>query len=157
MKGKQDSEPASSRHAVRRSRLWVPLFMMVGISLLSGSAGVQMGPLSFTGIDKLGHLVVFGLLGIAWARCLSASAWSRRRRLLAATLLTTGFGLLDELHQFTNPQRYFEWADLAADFAGALFATAAYLWIGPLQALLEVNFKGAGRLMSDLKRANSVE
>ncbi len=78
-------------------------------------------------------------------------------RLLAATLLATLFGLLDEIHQFTNPERYFEWADLAADFLGALLASAAYLWIGPLQALLEVNFKGAGRLMFMRKGANSGE
>jgi VanZ family protein len=131
--------------------------MMVGISLLSGSAGVQMGPLSFAGIDKLGHLVVFGLLGIAWARCLLSAAWSRPRRLVTAVLLTTLFGLADEVHQYTNPQRYFEWADLTADFVGALLATGAYLWIQPLQALLELNFKAAGRLMFIRKGANSGE
>jgi hypothetical protein len=157
MRVNHSKEPVGHRQSVLKSRLWVPLFMMVGISLLSGSAGVQMGPLSFTGIDKLGHLVVFGLLGIAWARCLPAAAWTRPRRLLAATLLATLFGLLDEIHQFTNPERYFEWADLAADFLGALLASGAYLWIGPLQALLEVNFKGAGRLMFMRKGANSGE
>lgn len=129
--------------------------MMVGISLLSGSAGVPTGPLTFVGIDKVGHLVVFGLLGIAWARCLPSPAWTLCRRLLVATFLTTGFGLLDEIHQYTNPDRFFEWGDLAADFAGALLATAAYLWIRPLQALLEVNFKGAVRLMSRRNPANS--
>lgn len=114
-----------------------------------------MGSLSFVGIDKLGHLVVFGLLGIAWARCLRPPVWTFPRRLLAATLLTTSFGLLDELHQFTNPERSFEWTDLAADFLGALLASAAYLRIRPLQAFLEVNFKDLGRLMSHRKGASS--
>jgi VanZ family protein len=143
------------RSRVWKSRLWVPVFMMLGISLLSGTAGVQMGSLSFTGVDKVGHLVVFGLLGIAWARCLPSPSWTRHRRLLLATVLTTGFGLLDEIHQYTNPERYFEWGDLAADFAGAFLATTAYLWIGPLRAFLEVDFKGVGRLMFPRKRANS--
>ena len=130
--------------------------MMLGISFLSGSAGVQMGPLSFVGVDKLGHLVVFGLLGVAWVRCFPPTA-GHFRRLILATALTAGFGLLDELHQYTNPERLFEWGDLAADFLGGLLATAAYLHIPALQALLEVKFKPFGRLKSDANRPNSIQ
>lgn len=135
-------------------RLWVPVFMMAGITLLSGSAGVQMGRLSFTGVDKLGHLVVFGLLGIAWVRCLGPAAGATPVRLMTAVLLATVFGLLDELHQFHNPERYFEWGDLLADFAGSFLATAAYLYIRPLQALLETNFRQGERLRRHRSGAN---
>lgn len=111
--------------------------MMAGITLLSGSAGVQTGPIGFAGMDKLGHLVVFGLLAIAWVRCLEGEAMTPRVRFWSAVLLTAGFGLADEWHQYHNPQRTFEWADLAADCLGAVLAAAAYLNLGRLRALLE--------------------
>ena len=140
---KFDAQRLRSRYVLRR--LWVPAFMMTGISLLSGTAGPQVGSWSFVGIDKVGHFVVFGLIGIAWCRSLQADApaW---RRLLLATGLTTCFGLLDELHQFHNPERFFEWADLLADAGGALFSGAAYLYIKPLQSLLELEFRQCLRL-----------
>jgi VanZ family protein len=127
-------------------RLWVPVFMMAGISVLSGSAGVQMGSLSFVGIDKLGHLVVFGLLGVAWARCWPVPDSRRLAVLLAAVLLTSGFGLLDELHQYRNPERTFEWADWLADTVGAVSGAALYLYCRPLQALSEIKLRDVSRL-----------
>ena len=147
-------EPRRNRPRLQLQRLWVPLFMMVGISILSGTAGVQMGSWSFVGIDKLGHLVVFGLLGISWARVPETGHGSRMGILAAAVLLTTGFGLVDELHRYQNPLRYFEWADLAADFAGALVAAALYLGNPRLRGLLERKIGHALRLPSGNKRAN---
>lgn len=135
-------------------RLWVPIFMMAGISILSGSAGIQTHGWSFVGMDKLGHLVVFGLLGVAWARCLSMEASSAAYRILFATGLSTVFGYADELHQFHNPARTFEWADLAADFLGALSGSVLYVGSGGLRALLESRIKDLLRLPSRKKPSN---
>lgn len=157
MRSSTNQNPGKRERFLRKGRLWVPLFMMAGISLLSGSAGVQLGSWSFVGMDKLGHLVIFGLLGIAWARCLPLGAEHRLGTLLVATGLTAFFGLLDELHQYTNPLRYFEWADLVADFAGALLAATAYLYLAPLQALLEVKIRRPARLNSPVGRATFPE
>lgn len=121
-----------------KSRLWVPVFMMVGISLLSGTAGPQVGSLSFTGMDKVGHLVVFALLGIAWARCLRLEHFTKATSWLLAVGLSTAFGLMDELHQYTNPVRLFEWGDLFADFLGACLGAALYLRVKRLRELLEM-------------------
>lgn len=125
-----------SGHLIRR-RLWVPLFMMGGISLLSGTAGPQVGSLSFTGMDKVGHVVVFALLGMAWARCLRPAKAARGFSWLLSVALSTGFGLLDELHQYTNPLRLFEWGDLLADFLGACIGAALYLRVEWLRRFLE--------------------
>lgn len=137
------------------ARIWVPLFMMAGISVLSGSAGVQTGGWSFAGIDKLAHFFVFGLLGISWARVFPPARHRPPQRLLYAAGLAALFGLLDELHQFHNPLRTFEWGDLAADLAGALAWAAAYLHIRPLQALLELEFRYPARLLSLWRTPNS--
>ncbi|MGC9449881.1 MAG: VanZ family protein [Oceanipulchritudo sp.] len=136
-------------------RLWVPVFMMAGISVLSGSAGVQTGGWSFTGMDKLAHFIVFGLLGIAWARTgLLRDAGPRKRWLLAAGL-TFLFGLLDEWHQYTNPLRTFEWGDLMADTAGALVFTFLYLRTPRVRSLLEREFRCHPRLPSPREEAES--
>jgi hypothetical protein len=128
---------------------------MTAISLFSGSAGVQLGDWSFVGIDKLGHLAVFGLLGIAWTRALQPLRKPANGTWLLAVCLTGGFGLLDELHQYTNPLRYFEWADLLADIAGAALAAGLYLKAGPFRRLLEVDLRAVLRLRSADKLTNS--
>jgi hypothetical protein len=120
--------------------------MMAGISLLSGSPGVQTGGWGFPGIDKLAHFVVFGLLGIAWARSFSAASFSPLQRLLLAGLLGSLFGLADEAHQLLNPGRTFEWGDWLADTAGAFVLAAFYLYWRQGQMLCELEFRDLRRL-----------
>ncbi len=122
---------------VRLKRLWAPVFIMVGISILSGSAGIQTKGWFFVGMDKVAHLLVFGMLGIAWIRCFNDQSVSRGTRLVYAILFTTAFGMIDELHQYHNPLRTFEWADLLADFTGSVLASGIYLSFAPIRGLLE--------------------
>ncbi len=135
-------------------RLWVPVFMMAGIGVLSGSPGVQTGDWSFIGMDKVGHFVVFGLLAIAWARVFPRHSWSAGRVVLLATAAAAGFGALDELVQAFNPHRTFEWQDWVADAAGALAGAAAYVWLRPVQAFLELEFRHIRRLRLPRPRTN---
>lgn len=128
------------------NRLWAPAAIMATIVVLSGSAGVQTGGWTFTGIDKLGHLVVFGLLGIALARSFKHPGHHRLPVFLVTVSIATGFGLLDEFHQNFNPLRTFEWADLLADFAGSLLASGLYIAWPPLRKLLEFEISGLLRL-----------
>jgi VanZ family protein len=109
---------------------------MAGVALLSGSPGVQAPGISFTGVDKVGHIVVYGLLAVAWVR------WLRLRRPAAgaglwAIFLTLAFGGIDESIQATNPHRFFEWADLLADGVGAVAGTYFYSRSRVLRTLLE--------------------
>lgn len=128
--------------------LWAPFFIMIGISILSGSAGIQTGGWSFTGMDKVGHLVVFGMLGVAWIRCLDEHVMVQSRRWAVAVVLTVLFGLGDELHQYQNPLRTFEWADLLADLVGAMLATFLYLRYEWIQKILEFKIGESLRLRS---------
>jgi uncharacterized protein YfiM (DUF2279 family) len=135
--------------------LWSPLAMMVTISLFSGTAGVQLHGWSFIGIDKLGHFVIFGLLGVAWARGFRSAGFKMWQVFVFSVGLTTLFGFLDELHQYTNPLRSFEWADLMADFVGAATGTALYNGVRWVRLLLELEFKDLARLRSSNKITNS--
>ncbi|MEX0331341.1 MAG: VanZ family protein [Puniceicoccaceae bacterium] len=128
--------------------LWGPVSLMLAISLFSGTPGVQLGQWSFIGIDKLGHLLVFGLLGVAWLRVLNNYVSNKGWALFLAVALTTAFGALDELHQYLNPDRYFEWADLLADFSGALLAGTLYWRWSLFQSVLEVKIRQPSVLRS---------
>ncbi|MEX0325252.1 MAG: VanZ family protein [Puniceicoccaceae bacterium] len=142
----QSGNERLSRFSIRR--LWGPVSLMVVISLFSGTPGVQLGEWSFIGIDKLGHLLVFGLLGVAWLRVLMAQAGTHFQALVLAVALTTAFGAFDELHQYLNPDRYFEWADLLADFSGALLAGTLYWRWSLFRSVLEVKIRPPAILRS---------
>ncbi|MGE9293039.1 MAG: VanZ family protein, partial [Puniceicoccales bacterium] len=125
--------PRSPRH--HRARWLFPVGLALGISLLSGGTvppGVVPGIFQ---IDKLIHVLVFGLLATAVYRALDP-AMPPARRALWAIGLTIAFGLSDELHQGTNPNRTMDFADLLADIAGAIVATLVYQRWGLYRRLL---------------------
>lgn len=86
--------------------------------------------------DKLGHLLLFGLLGTALVRI---EALERRGRAgsLAVVAAVCLFGLLDEGRQALAPQRSAELLDWVADVVGAALAVAAYRRIPRYRRLLE--------------------
>ena len=87
-------------------------------------------------IDKLAHLLLYGLLATLWFRALKREGRSRRRLALAFGL-TIGFGMVDEVIQSFNAYRYFSLADWVADAVGALVALACYIAWPAYRRLLE--------------------
>ena len=78
--------------------------------------------------DKAVHLVLYDSLQASLLRGLSGAATAAPLgRHLLAFLMTTGFGLLDELHQLPIPSRDFDWADLLFDALGAALASGLLL------------------------------
>lgn len=131
--------------------------MMTGLLILAFSPGVRTGGVSFPGMDKVAHLLVYGLLGIAWVRTLHPDRFSRVHRFAVAVTLAAGFGLIDEGIQLGTPGRLFEWLDLLADVLGASLFSLAYLASPPLQSLFELNFNRFIRLRSRSESSNSPE
>ena len=78
--------------------------------------------------DKGVHLIEYGLLGLLNAHAVRGSFPRLRPRnaWLAAALLTTCFGYLDELHPAFVPGRDASVFDLMADMAGACLGVAVY-------------------------------
>lgn len=127
---------------VHWQRLGWPVALMVTVTWISGTPGPQLGPMSFVGMDKVAHFCVFGAIATGIARAFLR--WGQLDAWVMGVLLTTLFGLGDELHQLRNPERYFEWNDLLADFLGAVVIGGLYAGTPRLRSFMETNV-GWGR------------
>lgn len=112
-----------------RSYLW-PVLLASAIFAASGSSQLATPDLGFKfSKDKIGHFLVFGLLATSLLRtpALKAGRWPQ---LLAAVLITSGFGAFDEFRQSFTPGRSVEFADWLADTLGAVVAVSVYAkWV----------------------------
>lgn len=110
-----------------RAVLW-PLVLMVVIFLASSQSKVAAPNVG--GIDKFGHFIVYGWLGVLWARV----PWVTRLKPLgvwSAVTVASLYGITDEFHQSFTPGRGVEVADWMADTVGALVAVTIYArWHG---------------------------
>lgn len=132
MQTRKQTEPASPGHF----RTLTPFLLMAILFVMSGGPQPEVPVPVFPHFDKLAHFLVFGLLATTWLRFRPRRAldWKQGVFAAGATIL---FGLADELHQFTNPCRHFEWADWFADSLGALVAVVAYQRWTAYRLLLE--------------------
>ena len=109
--------------------LWAPVVAyMAVIFWLSSMPHPPDPPGALSSLsDKSLHSLVYGGLALLIGRAL-AGGWLRPATFgtcLLAALLTTGYGVTDEVHQHFVPPRQMEALDLAADAAGALIAALA--------------------------------
>ncbi len=122
--GKNLNQPTTSSF---RTIAW-PLLLMTVIFYASSQSKVAAPDVS--GIDKLGHFLVYGWLGILWARI----SWLTRLKPLgawSAVVVASLYGITDEFHQSFTPGRGVEIADWFMDTFGALTAVAIYIrWHG---------------------------
>lgn len=89
---------------------------------------VAPGLFERTGLDKVVHIVMYGVLGWLCARALHrAEGFCAAAAILLAILLTSAYGASDEWHQVYVPGRYPSGADWIADTAGACLAAWFYL------------------------------
>ncbi len=103
----------------------LPLGLATSITLLSGRGVPAVGPPEIPHLDKLIHLLVFGLLATAIYRAFPGGMRDAYR-LLWTIGLTVAFGASDELHQGMTPYRTMDGWDLLADAVGAVLATLVY-------------------------------
>lgn len=93
------------------------------VFMVSGRS--QVAAPNITGIDKVAHFFVFGLLGTLVARVPVVANW----RWLGpwwAVVLVSCYGITDEFHQSFTPGRSVELADWLGDTAGAALAVFVY-------------------------------
>jgi VanZ family protein len=93
----------------------------------SSSASFESLP-AFAFSDKIMHLGGYGLLGALVVRALTQESLnlSRRGVILAAIVLSTLFGVSDEIHQGFVAERCADIFDAVADFLGSSLGVIVY-------------------------------
>lgn len=120
-------------------RLIWPTLLVTTIVAASGSEIANVAsPLTTGGLDKIAHLLLFGLLATHLCRYPDRpeTRLSRGQGIFAICVVFF-FGVSDELHQAMNPFRTFELADLAADLVGATVAVILYQKVAWYRRMLE--------------------
>lgn len=111
--------------------------VMGTIFFLSHQSGDTLDLPSFTGSDKIAHMLAYGTLA-------STVIWSFGRKgldnpgrtVVLTVLLCVLYGISDEYHQSFIPLRSVSVSDLFADIAGALGVCLFWLWSPSLRRKL---------------------
>jgi VanZ family protein len=126
---------------------WGPVLLWAAlIFVLSSLPGSAYPHTDLPNADKLVHFALYGTLGALCARALLLAQRSAAARIAGqhpsmgiarghrvravagvATLLTTLYGVTDELHQLFVPGRSADWKDAVADAVGGLIGAALVL------------------------------
>ena len=115
--------------AMKQIKRWLPAVLwaatIFGLSAIPGRALPQ---LPVWNADKLAHAAVYGVLGaLCWrgARASFAPGTAPWRVVLIAVLLTSLYGIADEIHQMFVPNRSPDPNDVLADAVGGLLGALA--------------------------------
>jgi len=114
----------------RALRPWIPAVLWAAtIFVLSSFPGSAYPATNLVNADKLVHVALYGLLGALCARGFvhdrGRGLWSA---LALAALVSTLYGISDELHQAFVPGRNSDWRDVVADAVGSLLGAAWITW-----------------------------
>ena len=85
-------------------------------------------------LEKLAHLVEFGILGALLWLSLHASGMAPPRAFLSAVVLALAIAVTDEGIQSRLPDRQASLSDVGADIVGAAIAAWALSWIATRRA-----------------------
>lgn len=117
-----------------------PMLLVMGfIFFLSHQTGDTLHLPSVPGIDKIGHMAIYGLLAVTVLWLLgSAKQVDPTGTALKTVLLCVIYGLSDEWHQSFIPGRMVGCYDLLADLAGSVLVAAIWLRSNVFRARLKV-------------------
>lgn len=123
------SRPEPARPARKHAFLIYVVPALFWLALIFIGGGADFGPpVKDSGfpIDKLEHLVAFGVLTYLFFRALRyvTPGIAQRGLIALSAFLATGAGGVLELYQLGLPHRSAELGDLLADAVGALLAAA---------------------------------
>ncbi len=122
-----------SRYLVLLENPWLPPLYMVLIFGLSSIPGVaQHGEFNIlmhinSTWQNMLHIPLFGGLQLLWLSVFNKYWGQRWQHLLLGFVLTVGYGVLDEFHQYFVAGRYASLSDIFHDAIGALVGIGVFL------------------------------
>ena len=102
-----------------RGTFFISIILIFYLSLIPASELEFFNALSFIG-DKISHGVIFFYIALLGMFC----NFKIEYYILMAIIFS--LGLTIEIIHFFHPYRYFEWADLLANFLGIILARTIY-------------------------------
>ena len=128
--------PATLRNLSRASRWtglrpgphWLPPVIWATILFaLSSGPGPEI-PIDVRHLDKIQHAGAYAVLGglVSRALAIGAPAMVPGRRVIAAGLVATAYGVSDEIHQRFVPRRSPDVFDVVADAVGGFLGALAH-------------------------------
>jgi len=84
----------------------------------------------FSGFDKVLHFSAYGCLGFLFCRLFcTIFKWDLKKLILLSILITTLYGITDEIHQSFVSERSADIYDVLADFCGSIAGVTVYTGI----------------------------
>ena len=99
---------------------WFPLFSYMGLIFYTSSIPEERLIIpEIWNIDKVIHIVEYGILGVLWFRVIGL-AWEKSQKVvIIAFTITFLYGISDEFHQYFVPGRNADIYDAIANGIGA--------------------------------------
>jgi VanZ family protein len=95
--------------------------------LSSGPIGAPHSSLWRAFLHNAAHVVAYAAMGAMALLALCGEARPGSRARLAAVVVASAYGAIDELHQRHVPGRFAAWSDFGSDFSGAMLGVAVVL------------------------------
>ncbi len=112
---------------------WLPVFLYCLLIYIQSSYPAPEGVPPWPHIDKLLHLAAYAVLGVLFFRALKTLPRQHdlRRIMILSILLSSLYGISDEIHQHFVPYRNAEIVDALADILGCILGVYIYryLWM----------------------------
>ncbi len=115
---------------------WLPPAIWGAIILVGTSLPRAPLPPGITGIDKISHLIAYGVLGLLLMRAFTQGKRFTYGKSVASTVIAGGaFAGFDEIHQGWIPGRSPDVMDFAADLVGLILAVVAIWALNRLRSI----------------------
>ncbi|MEE9554569.1 MAG: VanZ family protein [candidate division Zixibacteria bacterium] len=111
----------------RRKQYLPAVVWAILIMIVSSIPDISTPGIRFTFADKIAHFIEYFILGLLTANAVRAFARKSWSIFWISALLAAIYGVLDEFHQLLVPGRSMEGWDMAADFLGAILASAIFV------------------------------
>ena len=120
--------------------LWMALIFL-GSTLTGGDTDVVARrtsgleePIALQRLKDIGHVIEYGILAALVARAVTKASYRLTGNHAAiSVVITAGYGVTDELHQYFVPNRYPGMDDIVRDTVGAIIGIAVVWCVKRLQ------------------------